>query len=237
MMLRSLIILVFISLFNLVKGQCPDSIRLLNSNYDTFRIYWGNSKPNANNIQLRLYDGNNQIVINLKNDTIFVTNKIKNLNNWYLGMVKYKGNKYNCNQPLPVELIYFKYKDNQLIWTTASETNNHYFLVQKLRDKWVNLDTIYSKSNNGTSTQKLNYKFYINNSGYYRLKQVDFDGSYEYSDIIKVSKEDKLSEYNFYNIKGNKIFRGTVKEFCGNFDKNKLYYYNKNGKVQKLMIK
>jgi len=102
---------------------------------------------------------------------------------------------------VPVELINFSAgKENNnvsLNWMTASETNNKGFDVQrkmesvsqqiKSNEEWK---TIGFVNGNGTSTEKNNYAFLDENleSGKYkyRLKQIDFDGSFEYSNEIEV---------------------------------------------------
>ncbi len=93
--------------------------------------------------------------------------------------------------PLPVELISFsginENNVNHLDWTTASEINNDYFLVEKSQDGF-SFDKIGSVNGNGNSTQISNYKFddlHPNDqTNYYRLKQVDYNGDYKYSQII-----------------------------------------------------
>ncbi len=96
--------------------------------------------------------------------------------------------------PLPVELLSFtvtKTGDDALLeWATATEINNNYFDIQHSTDgeEFVNVGREYSL--NGNSTNLQNYKFTHMKPGkginYYRLKQVDYDGSFEYSDIRSV---------------------------------------------------
>ena len=94
--------------------------------------------------------------------------------------------------PLPVELILFTAiaQNNfvELNWTTATEINNQGFEVQRgaSNSEFV---TVGFVEGNGTTTQEHHYSFKDKDvSGFlrYRLKQVDFDGSYEYSDIIEI---------------------------------------------------
>ncbi len=92
--------------------------------------------------------------------------------------------------PLPVELVYFKatkYGANaSLKWITLSELNNNYFEVEHSTDA-VNFTTIGSVEGNGTTNARHDYSFLHTSppSGinYYRLKQVDYDGQYKYSNI------------------------------------------------------
>ena len=96
----------------------------------------------------------------------------------------------NNSNTLPVELISFAAKCNnndvELVWTTASEINNDYFEVQKSDDGnlWYYVGTVKgagnsSKINNYSFVDKENFA-----NAYYRLRQVDFDGKFEYSPAI-----------------------------------------------------
>lgn len=97
--------------------------------------------------------------------------------------------------PLPVELVEFTgYHDEQqyvnvLNWKTASELNNDYFVVQRSLDgvNFINVGQIEGK---GTTNEETNYSFIDENPAvgrnYYRLRQVDFDGSSEFSDVISI---------------------------------------------------
>jgi len=87
------------------------------------------------------------------------------------------------NENLPVSLIYFntfKDKTTKINWSTASETNNDYFLIEKSSDlqNWKELAKIMGA---GTSSIKHDYVFKdeSTNNGtiYYRLIQVDYDGT------------------------------------------------------------
>ena len=99
----------------------------------------------------------------------------------------------SSNNPLPVELTYFSAEADgnriTLNWQTASETNNSHFLVQRRTDKG-GFENVGRKEGFGTSYEAHTYRFQERVSAqgtvYYRLKQVDFDGSFEYSDIKAV---------------------------------------------------
>ena len=95
---------------------------------------------------------------------------------------------------LPVELVKFQANtidDEQveLIWETATEENNDGFEVQRSTDgkNWEKIDFIQG---HGTTLETKNYTLLdenpISGVNYYRLKQVDFDGKYEFSDVINV---------------------------------------------------
>lgn len=92
--------------------------------------------------------------------------------------------------PLPIELIHFAAISNDktidLLWSTASERNNHYFEIERSADL-QNFETIGKIYGAGNSNTVLKYQFTdlhpYNGSNYYRLKQVDYDGTFSYSDI------------------------------------------------------
>ena len=95
---------------------------------------------------------------------------------------------------LPIELLSFKatLKNNvvELHWQTATEVNNDYFVIERSVDGkiWESMDTIKGV---GNSRNVLNYANNDDNplsgTSYYRLKQVDFDKNFSYSDIAVVN--------------------------------------------------
>jgi hypothetical protein len=96
---------------------------------------------------------------------------------------------------IPVELASFNASvDNDnvfLRWTTATETNNQGFEVQRLvglNNQWQKIGFV---SGNGNSTSPIDYFFQdkdlLTGDYNYRLKQIDFDGSYSFSKEINVS--------------------------------------------------
>lgn len=99
---------------------------------------------------------------------------------------------YTVNCALPIELVSFDgmYANgsNLIKWVTASELNNDYFVLEKSTDgfEWSGLARI-----DGAGTS-MNYRAYSYTDGdvkeisYYRLAQVDYDGSTEISNIISV---------------------------------------------------
>ncbi|MBX2975602.1 MAG: T9SS type A sorting domain-containing protein [Ignavibacteriaceae bacterium] len=94
---------------------------------------------------------------------------------------------------VPVELTSFSAIPTnggvQLKWSTASESNNSGFEVQRSIDN-SNFVSLSFVNGRGTTTETTEYAFLDKNeiSGvyYYRLKQVDFDGRFEYSNTVEV---------------------------------------------------
>ncbi len=77
-----------------------------------------------------------------------------------------------------------------LTWATASETNNRGFEVERSSDN-VNFTSVAFIDGKGTTTNSSSYTYSdkVNTSGtlYYRLKQVDFDGTFAYSNTVEVN--------------------------------------------------
>ncbi len=94
---------------------------------------------------------------------------------------------------IPVEFTTFSAKaDNGTVvlnWATATETNNRGFEVQ--RSNGETFATIGFVNGNGTSTQSHEYSFVDNSitpgQYSYRLKQVDFNGSFAYSQVVEAN--------------------------------------------------
>lgn len=96
--------------------------------------------------------------------------------------------------PLPVKLVSFEASVSNgkvnLDWQTASEFNNDYFMLQRSTNglSWEDFKRIKGA---GNSDEYISYnavdELPYNGTSYYRLKQVDFDGKYEYSIVERVN--------------------------------------------------
>lgn len=96
---------------------------------------------------------------------------------------------------LPVELISFEgfnYKDNVVLsWATGMELNNEGFMVQKSQDG-LHFEDVAFEMGQGSTSAVTNYSIVDQTNletTYYRLKQIDFDGKFEYSKTIVVRKD------------------------------------------------
>ncbi len=108
-------------------------------------------------------------------------------------------NTFDYSNPLPVVWDKFYvgtlYKKTKLNWQTSSEINNDYFEVQYSEDGKT-FQSIGKVDGSGNSSRMTQYEFMHENpdegTSYYRLKQVDFDGKFEYSPVksIYVSEAD-----------------------------------------------
>ena len=96
--------------------------------------------------------------------------------------------------PLPVEMVAFTGRATpagvQLSWQTASETNNHYFAVERAADGQApSFAELGRVAGAGNSPSARRYQFTDaapGTMGYYRLRQVDTDGQVHYSPTVVV---------------------------------------------------
>ena len=110
---------------------------------------------------------------------------------------------------IPVELLSLSasvlVNDVILSWSTATEINNQMFEIER-RNKEGQFITIGNVEGYGTTTEPQEYSYIDNTVGtgiyYYRLKQIDFNGTYEYSGEIEVEVNGPLTfvlEQNYPN--------------------------------------
>lgn len=98
----------------------------------------------------------------------------------------------------PVEWTHWNVKqagknDVKLTWTTASETNNDRFEIEHASSVASSFETIGMLAGAGTTALEQLYRYQVQNLSagihYFRLKQVDFDGSIQYSPIKAIRIE------------------------------------------------
>jgi hypothetical protein len=97
---------------------------------------------------------------------------------------------------LPISLLSFtgikQDKTNLLNWSTASETNNRGFELQRSANgnDFTSITFVNSKAIGGNSSAQLNYSFSditpLGGTNYYRLKQVDKDGRFAMSKVVAI---------------------------------------------------
>lgn len=119
--------------------------------------------------------------------------------------------------PLPVSLLHFSaqligdYVD--ITWATASEWNNAYFEVERAGAnlKWHSIAKVPGAGNSNTP---LNYfekdRTPLPGISYYRLKQVDYDGNFNYSDVVSVSNQGNYSNPSDILLFPNPSDKGSV---------------------------
>ena len=115
----------------------------------------------------------------------------------------------NGTSTLPVKLLSFggKKVDNavELNWATAAEYNNAKFEIERAYNTIDGFEKIGEVKSIGNSSTNVKYNFTdnnaeFNNTIFYRLKQVDFDGKYSYSPIVNI---DPIVNGNIYSVYPN----------------------------------
>jgi hypothetical protein len=109
------------------------------------------------------------------------------------------------NLSLPVELTLFEAEKQaggvQLSWSTATEISNDFFSLERSEDGRV-FNEIGVISGAGNSTEPLDYTYFDKEPAigfnYYRLRQVDYDGAFEYSPIRSVWFDAEQTEVSVY---------------------------------------
>lgn len=97
---------------------------------------------------------------------------------------------------LNVDIELVQNQEIQINWQTASQTNNHYFIVQRSASGlvWEPIDSTYGELE---SSQLLSYQIIdpkpLLGTSYYRIKQVDNDGQFAYSKIVSSI----ISDFNY----------------------------------------
>ena len=115
---------------------------------------------------------------------------------------------------LPVEFTSFTGRNmgsnNILEWTTSSEINNNYFIVQASNNSGSEFIDIGIVQGSGNSTTIKNYSFIdkypTNKLTFYRLKQVDFDGQSDITNVIAVKKTNNGNINIYPNPANNNLF-------------------------------
>jgi hypothetical protein len=112
---------------------------------------------------------------------------------------------------LPIELGYFRGRlitegSVLLEWATYAEINNEFFTIERSLDG-KDYNIIKELDGAGNSTETITYEYYddkpLNGISYYRLKQTDYDGKFEYSDPITIKNEQELAALKLESIYPN----------------------------------
>ena len=159
---------------------------------------------NINDLAIAYYDGAGWVqVINSSGRSGNTTN-----GNLTGGLVPFStrlitlGTLNQLNPPLPIELVEFTAKavmDGVLLeWITISEINNERFEIQRyVKDD--EFEVIGETPGSGTTNRLINYSFLdknpLNGINYYRLRQVDYDGAFEYS-LLRAVEFERIGIFN-----------------------------------------
>ncbi len=151
-----------------------------------------------------------------------------------------KGNNVSCatcnNGSLPVQLIKFNAElvnssSVEINWTTATEENNDFFEILSSVNG-IDFEVIGKVNGNGNSNVILNYKFVDNRSNvgiiYYKLKQVDFDGKTDFSNIVYVKYNSNTNNTEMYP---NPVVMGDNVNFTSNDKIDYIEFFDVSGRV------
>ena len=136
---------------------------------------------------------------------------------------------------LPVDLLYFnaeivKSESVLLNWATASEENFDYFTIEKSADG-QNFEIVDKLDGAGNSSQILQYSFVddspLSGTSFYRLKSTDYDGTFEYFDIISVNLGRSGNNYMIYPNPSD----GEAIKVLGTVENQKLSIYDLKGNL------
>ena len=114
--------------------------------------------------------------------------------------------------PFPIELLSFngynQGTNNRLFWITASELNADKFIVERSTDA-INYKAVGQVQAVGNSNKQEGYSFndktFKANYNFYRLRMIDKDGTFTYSNIIEIAS-DKLNITVYPNPAQNEVF-------------------------------
>lgn len=145
------------------QGGTDTTMRVFHESNDQMFTFYFNRQPLSVS-----FDPNNQIVI--KTASLSVT------------------------EPIPVEFVSFTHRviENTVLleWKTASEVNNRGFAVELSRDgkSWKEIGFVEGKGSY-TGISEYRYIHYVEEYGtrYYRLKQINYDGTFDYSNVIETA--------------------------------------------------
>ncbi len=189
----------------------PSNLVAVASGFEQVQLNWQDNSSDENGFHLERKEGDSLsgnpyfLIANLSanvtsffdtsvEDSVLYTYRISAFNNF--GTSTYS----NLAQVLvwvPVEFVSFSanvFNNNiELNWLTASELNNRGFEVERLKDykieKLQDWETTGFVEGKGTTTETQHYSFVDKNLSpgkyKYRLKQIDFDGSYEYLSVVE----------------------------------------------------
>ena len=196
------------------SGSTPDNDEILDGDYLRF-IQYDNGTTTWEDLGL---DARNSDLANLSSITGTIT-AFKGTNDYYT-----IGSDITATL-LPVDLVSFEGQvENQSVhlhWITASETNNDRFEIE-YSVSGNEFFKIGEVAGSGTINEMKSYDFTHSNpvkgSNYYRLKQVDFDGQYEYSSVVYVIHQGFEDSFTLLENPTSGILRFHISSRCHSID-------------------
>lgn len=210
--MKTILILIILNIsFYTYATQCPENLKIITNS----------SQGESVLIYLPELDSTVSCRLTANSNNINCIAPIRNLIRGRQAVIN--GCLYDCtdtcfiSNETPVELLYFevisKGTDIVLKWSTASELNNSHFILEKSYDLLQEWSSMTKITGNGTSSLRHDYQFVfpehlIQDTGivYFRLKQVDFDGNYEYSPVLSIELQSSLNlNQDIFDINGRKV--------------------------------
>ncbi len=239
-----------ISSTNYPSGNIPSdySLRLyyLDSEFEEYKIAVANTSLQLSDLNVVWISGGSGCTINNYASTATSNGTVMNSNisntNYGIGnnafYLQFDLNHFTLFAPteqttlLPVKLLSFNGKNegkyNTLTWETASERNNKGFDVERSNDG-VHFEKLDFVASLGNSDNKQRYSFIDkihNRINYYRLKQIDIDGKFEYSKTINVNAALESDEVRIYPNPSQDIFNIDINNYEQPFE-----LYNNIGQI------
>ncbi|MCG6915814.1 T9SS type A sorting domain-containing protein [bacterium BMS3Abin03] len=168
------------------------SIQIYSQNYLNIHFTDDSYKYSSlSSLQKITFNAENQMIVLLSDETTFTTDLS------LVGGMTYDSDAQG--DPLPVELVSFTGELNgnsvTLFWTTETEVANYGFDVERKiedqsgkEDSWTKIGFVQGQGNSNSPKE---YSFIDDDSPQgmiqYRLKQIDIDGHYQYSEIVNIN--------------------------------------------------
>lgn len=135
-------------------------------------------------------------------------------------------------EAIPIELLGFIAEVEKgvvnLSWSTATETNNEYFVIEK--SNGTDFTEVAKINGGGSSTVKKNYAAVdekpFSGLSYYRLRQVDYNGEYKFSKVVAVNNVKTGNQMVIFPNPSERVFK--IK-FLNAIDKAEVTIYNQHG--------
>ncbi len=195
--------------------NAPSNLVASNLGSGQIELSWNNNSTNFSGFKIERKDSSNifSLIDSVGSATTTYIDNVTSASNYTYRVIAYDDSSvsnYSNEASLlitevPVELTSFTANigDHKVIlnWTTATEKNNKGFEVERfINNNWAKIGYIEGR---GTTTSKNNYSYTddFENHGFkglvkYRIKQIDYDGTYSYSNTVSVNLD--FMEMNYY---------------------------------------
>lgn len=203
--MKSILLIIALSLTASLKAaNCPSSVNYSSNQFTLHYSSMPSGYATFTSLKLKIVSGKgagntyNISIISTTSNTIVIGDASGSIDGSSVStkITYYKGSQdmgeCDNNIALPVKFTFFKCVGNSFIWQTATEVNNRIFILQSSADTktWYNEDSLLSQNSNSSTLLDYSLKVSVNRN-YWRIKQVDYDGNFEYSSVIHVNLDEK----------------------------------------------